>query len=364
MSIDRSNYEIFFLDYYEGNLPPEIVEELMAFLQTHPELKAEFDEFELLSLPGADQAVFEGKEMLKRGVINRYNYEWYFAAYAEGDLSSEEAGDVDRFATSNPDLQRELQLIEKARLRPEQNIVFGLKGSIKRGRVVPFYRHIVYYGAAAAVMLLMVILFFTTLPRPDSAGLADLTPGGQPDPPAHAGSNAMDGLPPTETYQSHVIEPEPKTGAITRPYTVFAEQQAQFVVPEPDNFNAGRMEPRPSTQLAVQKFAGTGFDPRTEFAYWHLRNRVLEHYNQTEPSETNFFQLAFESFRGSLRASPTGAGQQANEERPNLILGLAGVSIAGLNELLGSPVNIYAGRDENGRLVQLAFGNAIEINRK
>ena len=46
MKIDRNNYEVYFIDYFEGNLNREEREELFQFLFLNPDLKNEFDEFE------------------------------------------------------------------------------------------------------------------------------------------------------------------------------------------------------------------------------------------------------------------------------------------------------------------------------
>ena len=43
--LSRSNYEIYFLDYYEGNLTESQRRELMSFLEQNPDLKEEFDSF-------------------------------------------------------------------------------------------------------------------------------------------------------------------------------------------------------------------------------------------------------------------------------------------------------------------------------
>jgi hypothetical protein len=65
MKIDRTNYEVFFIDYIEGKLSPEMVEELQIFLALNPDLDEE--------LRGVDQSVlsyneeiYDQKDSLKR----------------------------------------------------------------------------------------------------------------------------------------------------------------------------------------------------------------------------------------------------------------------------------------------------------
>ena len=66
MSINRHNYEAYFLDYYEKNLNPAQVKELMSFLDHNPDLKDEFNDFELISLESDNQVSFPSKQSLKK----------------------------------------------------------------------------------------------------------------------------------------------------------------------------------------------------------------------------------------------------------------------------------------------------------
>lgn len=124
MRINRTNYEIFFLDYHEGNLSTAQVEELMAFLDQEPDLKAELHDFELLRLQDIEDALFEDKASLKRGEVTPANYERYYAAYVEDDLSQEERLAVEDFAYSTPARQRELELMRKTRLHADYSVVY------------------------------------------------------------------------------------------------------------------------------------------------------------------------------------------------------------------------------------------------
>ena len=63
MKITRDNYELYFLDYIEGNLDDNLVDIFIEFLQENPDLKEE------LQLAGSinikpESIVFKGKENL------------------------------------------------------------------------------------------------------------------------------------------------------------------------------------------------------------------------------------------------------------------------------------------------------------
>ncbi|HSV75928.1 MAG TPA: hypothetical protein VLH37_02745, partial [Bacteroidales bacterium] len=108
MKIDKSNYEAFFLDYHEGNLDPKQVESLMAFLDSEPGLRSVFEEYEMIAASARGEVKYEEKGKLKRGEVTPENYEWYFAAYLEGELDTKERKMVESFASVQPGMQKEL----------------------------------------------------------------------------------------------------------------------------------------------------------------------------------------------------------------------------------------------------------------
>ena len=51
MKITRDNYESFFIDYIEGNLPENMIDQFLDFLNQNPDLKEELHLFEEVNLP-------------------------------------------------------------------------------------------------------------------------------------------------------------------------------------------------------------------------------------------------------------------------------------------------------------------------
>jgi hypothetical protein len=133
MKINRSNYEIWFLDYAEGKLTKEQKDEVLQFIKMNPDLKDELESFEIISLEQDDAPVFSGKSFLhkKESVINTSNYEDYFIAYAEGILSPDEKAEVEGFASSSPALLKELNGFLTAILTAE-NISHDEKAFLKK----------------------------------------------------------------------------------------------------------------------------------------------------------------------------------------------------------------------------------------
>ncbi|MCK4638930.1 MAG: hypothetical protein KAT33_05880 [Bacteroidales bacterium] len=167
MKINRNNYEIFFLDYMDGNLDPALIAELLIFLEENPGLKEEFEDFELISVPVESSVIFEDKNNLKKNYvtgidnINSTNYQNYFIASLENDLSAEELNQLKLFLKTNPSLTKEYKLFENTFSKPDKKIVFADKKTLKRYPFSILSKKAVYYSVsiAASILILFSILF-------------------------------------------------------------------------------------------------------------------------------------------------------------------------------------------------------------
>ncbi|HQH19437.1 MAG TPA: hypothetical protein PKZ43_07765, partial [Bacteroidales bacterium] len=143
MKINRNNYEIWFLDFYEGRLTKDQVKELMIFLEHHYDLKEEFNQFEHVSLPPINHIYFDAKESLKKPVIaseegiNENNYINYFLRKVENDLTAKELIAFANFLRKNAFLEKELKGFQKTKSSPDKNITFPYKKELKKKRIVP-----------------------------------------------------------------------------------------------------------------------------------------------------------------------------------------------------------------------------------
>jgi hypothetical protein len=156
MNITRNNYELYFLDYYEGNLSAEQQAELFLFLEQHPGLSNEFESFEMVHLPSVAVS-FEGKDSLKRGIITKENYQHYLIAKLEGDLTKEELHELDKFLFRHPEFKKDEKLFEYAKLTPEE-IAFPDKSKLRQPvPVSERSRKAFYFSVAAAACLLVLI---------------------------------------------------------------------------------------------------------------------------------------------------------------------------------------------------------------
>jgi hypothetical protein len=138
MKINRDNYEAYFLDYHEGQLSPEMVEEVLMFVKQNPDLKNVFDEFEAVSLVADQDIVFEKKSSLKKNQVfatsqvNELNYEEYLVAETEGLLNAEQLASIEEFISINPQFEKDRKLFSLVHLSSEDKIVFEAKELLKQ----------------------------------------------------------------------------------------------------------------------------------------------------------------------------------------------------------------------------------------
>lgn len=176
MEINRNNYGAFFLDYWESNLDSRGKEALTMFLEKNPELQDEFLDFSHSynsKLTDDDDLIFPNKRFLKKiqvnafGEINQHNWEQYVIGYLEHDLNPSQIKLYEDFISSNPQIAGEVDLFRKTYLKPDHQIVFDQKGTLKR-KVIPVWwsSSIVKLGvSAAAIILIALSLFWNTSDR-------------------------------------------------------------------------------------------------------------------------------------------------------------------------------------------------------
>ena len=166
MDINRKNYENIFLSYLENRLQPGEVAELLVFLEQNPDLKAELEGIENITLNPSDHVVFTNKNSLKKRDyistenINPWNYEEKMVAMLEGDLSDSGIKELKQFMRLNPQSNLEWSLLKKVVLIPN-TIAYPDKNHLKKGAVVlPFLTRFMYATSVAALLALLFGLYF------------------------------------------------------------------------------------------------------------------------------------------------------------------------------------------------------------
>ena len=72
MKVDRENYEVWMIDYFDGKLNADETAGLMAFIEENPDIKEEFESFEInIAVP--DNTSLPEKSALKKTPVVAYH---------------------------------------------------------------------------------------------------------------------------------------------------------------------------------------------------------------------------------------------------------------------------------------------------
>ena len=159
MKPDRTNYEIWIIDYLDGKLDHDQVSLLLNFLDQNPDLKNEFGEFRNTVL--SSDLEYHGKNSLKKTVneIPASQFELLCFASAEGDLSPEQRTELEEIIYADPEKKKELELFKQIRLIAPVSI-YAHKASLKhltlQQKVLRLSLASISVAAGIAILMLFV----------------------------------------------------------------------------------------------------------------------------------------------------------------------------------------------------------------
>lgn len=170
MKLDRTTYELFIIDYLEGNLTPVQVSELLLFLEQNPDLKQEFEGVEQVYLVHDELEKQLDKSTLKKEehLTITPKVEELLIAEVESDLTPLQAEELQRLLYLYPSVQHELHGYQLTKLPVEETLVFPNKRALKKWVITPW----MYRVTAVAAMLVAGLFVYqvmvsnqTTLPK-------------------------------------------------------------------------------------------------------------------------------------------------------------------------------------------------------
>ncbi|MFA5817793.1 MAG: hypothetical protein WC854_00760 [Bacteroidales bacterium] len=165
MKIDRSNYEIWLIDWLDGNLSDLQVELLKLFLSENPELKEEFDGLTAVSLKPSERS-FPHKDQLKKSiaVLSGSQFEYLCVAYLENDLSAGQQTELMESINQDYEKKRTFELIQKIRLDPA-GISYKHKNQLIKKTAVQRVMRFAVIGLSAAATIALLIMTYLIIPR-------------------------------------------------------------------------------------------------------------------------------------------------------------------------------------------------------
>lgn len=163
MDINRDNYELFLIDYIDGNLTAEQLKTVEAFLLLNPDLKNELEGLTNHVLIPENQA-YKNKFILRRadfsavGIENEFDY--LCIANLENDINEEEEIKLKSIVNSNKSKAKDYYKFLNTKLLPNKDIAYQQKSKLKRFTLFGYtHKQIISFSSAAALVLLLVTLF-------------------------------------------------------------------------------------------------------------------------------------------------------------------------------------------------------------
>ncbi len=152
MKIDRTTYELFIIDYLEGNLNPVQVSELLLFLEQNPDLKQEFEGVEHVFLVHDEFEKQLDKSTLKKeeNVALTPHLEELLIGKVENDLTTPREEELQRLLRTYPSIHNELNGYQLTKLPIEETLVFPNKRALKKWVITPW----MYRATAVAAMFI------------------------------------------------------------------------------------------------------------------------------------------------------------------------------------------------------------------
>jgi hypothetical protein len=170
MKVNRSNYEIWIIDWLDGNLSEPQSEELLSFLEKNPDLKEEMEALTRCRLEKPFKK-FSRIDSLKKTAadITDKQFEYLCIAHIENDLSAEHEKELAEITQQIPERKKTLEVFQKTILTPP-DYRFGKKNLLKKktsGEKI-FTMSVRVLSAAASVALLFSLYILVTDKSPEN----------------------------------------------------------------------------------------------------------------------------------------------------------------------------------------------------
>lgn len=161
MNLDRTTYELFIIDYLEGQLDAVQVSELLLFLEQNPDLKTEFEGIEQVYLHKEEILGVDKKSLKKPEQINiTPAIENLMVAVLESDATPAEQAHLSNLTATYPNLRIQQHWLAQTITEADLAVVYPRKKSLKKFSIGKWYK--ISAVAAALIASLVIAVFYNT----------------------------------------------------------------------------------------------------------------------------------------------------------------------------------------------------------
>jgi hypothetical protein len=171
MKPDRSNYEIWFTDWFDGNLGEEQVEELKVFLDKNPDLQEELDNLAFIRLKPSETK-FKGKKDLVRSDENLSDsqFDHLCIANLENDLAPLQQAELKEIIDRDEARKKRFELIQRLKLDPPSYTFMG-KSILKKLTTGQKIIRLSVIGLSTAAAVVLAVAAYLSVNKNINKGL-------------------------------------------------------------------------------------------------------------------------------------------------------------------------------------------------
>ncbi len=171
--ITKDNYQIYALDYLEGNLTEEEKKEFENFLSKNPDIKDEIMSLmDVPIVPMPDKETFSHKHTLKKSSVSGLTYtEELIISDIEGIISQKQKAELNKIISQDQKAKKEYEIYKKTRLAAPQ-IYFPSKSSLKKNIIT--FSPIIRNALAYAAIVLLFLSIFSLIKKPEKQVTASI----------------------------------------------------------------------------------------------------------------------------------------------------------------------------------------------
>lgn len=355
MKIDISNYEIWLIDWLDGNLTDLQAEEVQLFLNQNPDLNKDFEELTTFSLKPSEKS-FSGKSLLKKNTseLTEKQFEFLCVASFENDLNSSQEAELEEIIDLNPEKRKTFELIQKMKLFPE-HINYTHKNQLLKKTLTEKVIRLSVIGLTAAATLALFLTIYQLIPQNLSKKSNNelLSVSAQPSRIDSSLKSSPKKVPPAIPADKKlvVVKHNPEKLSASVPEENIIRPDSLSSSPISNDLVPGRPEAEMNiTKILIpsqQGFSGMNLNKTL------IASKTARSSTANDEERSNVGRFIAKNFREIFLKEKT------PKDSPLKGYEIAEAGVTGLNKLFGWEMALEKNNDENGELRSVYFSSKI-----